>query len=117
MKNWVGQEIMPGDLVYRGARKGDSSEFKIGKVKSIDYSMRTAKVNWLWKPAVIHNKADRSHEWGVVKIDSTGTSTIDSMVLMSDNIEDGLNYSVEVCQSFIDGKINSEQLDRFLGRV
>jgi hypothetical protein len=33
MKNCWNQEILPGDLVYRGARQGNSSEYKIGIIE------------------------------------------------------------------------------------
>ena len=44
MQNWLGQEINVGDYVYRGARDGNSSTFKIGLV----VAERDDKVRVLW---------------------------------------------------------------------
>ena len=47
MKNWLGQEIEAGCVVYRGARQGDSSSFRIGVVELVR-EKGTARVKWLW---------------------------------------------------------------------
>lgn len=48
MKNWLGQEILKGDVVYRGARDGDSSSFRIGVVDLVRHEKGTARVEWRW---------------------------------------------------------------------
>lgn len=49
MKNALGQDIYPGLLVYRGARCGNSSEFKIGIVKTINEQKNIARVIWKYE--------------------------------------------------------------------
>lgn len=48
MKNWLGQDINTGDYVYRGARDGNSSSFKVGRVHSVDNNV--VAVVWLYRP-------------------------------------------------------------------
>ncbi len=47
MKNWLDQEIAVDDIVYRGARDGNSSSFKIGKVVKLSADKGTARVEWI----------------------------------------------------------------------
>lgn len=46
MKNWLGQEIEQGTVVYRGARSGNSSIFIIGVVMDVIEENRKARVDW-----------------------------------------------------------------------
>lgn len=48
MKNWLGQDIQKGDVVYRGARDGDSSSFRIGIVDLVREEKGSARVEWRW---------------------------------------------------------------------
>lgn len=48
MKNWLGQDIQAGDVVYRGAREGDSSSFRIGVVDLVREEKQSARVIWHW---------------------------------------------------------------------
>lgn len=43
--NWAGQRIEPGAAVWRGARDGNTSSFKIGRVEAADGE--TARVRWV----------------------------------------------------------------------
>ena len=47
--NFMGQNINPGDYVFRGAREGNSSSFKMGRVEDVkpDGSVR---VHWMVCP-------------------------------------------------------------------
>ncbi|AXH49236.1 hypothetical protein HWB76_gp166 [Streptomyces phage Blueeyedbeauty] len=47
MKTVWGQEVSVGTLVYRGARSGSSSEYKVGVVQS--FSKGKPRVNWLYE--------------------------------------------------------------------
>ena len=51
MHNWLNQELHVGDLVYRGARNGNSSSFKIGKIVKITPS--GIRVNWVLEPGAV----------------------------------------------------------------
>ena len=44
--NFMGQKISPGDYVFRGARSGNSSEFKMGRVVDVKPD-RSVRVHWL----------------------------------------------------------------------
>lgn len=45
--NWLGQEISAGTIVGRGARDGNTSSFKVGRVVAIK-SDGSVRVEWLW---------------------------------------------------------------------
>lgn len=48
MKNWIGQEIEVGSVVWRGARSGNTSSFKVGRV--IEYKPGDRpRVHWLYE--------------------------------------------------------------------
>ncbi len=53
MLNWIGQEIDVDTVVYRGGRQGDSSSFRLGVVKAVDTTKRTARVEWKYIPSRI----------------------------------------------------------------
>lgn len=48
MLNWLGQDIVAGTVVYRGARQGDSSEFRVGVVSKINEATGKVTVAWKW---------------------------------------------------------------------
>lgn len=48
MKNSWGQDIEVGSLVYRGARQGNSSEYKMGVVESLKPG-KPPRVKWLFE--------------------------------------------------------------------
>lgn len=47
LKNWLNQDINVGDIVYRGAREGNTSSFKIGRVKKINDDSRNVTIGWI----------------------------------------------------------------------
>ncbi|MFE5290136.1 hypothetical protein ACFRAQ_34655 [Nocardia sp. NPDC056611] len=49
MKNWLGQEIAPGCIVGRGARDGNTSSFKVGRVVKLLPEKRLVRVAWFWE--------------------------------------------------------------------
>lgn len=81
--NWMGQEIFVGDYVFRGARDGNTSSFKVGKVLSLNHEKQTARVNWLFEPMFVWNDA-RTERWEAPrKIDTKGSPSINSLCLIS----------------------------------
>lgn len=93
MKNWLGQELRIGSVVYRGARDGNTSTFKIGIIESFAASGKTARVEWhfesSWKyfdfPAGRHViwVPVRPYGYTVSKRLTKGSPGLESLVLMS----------------------------------
>lgn len=52
MKNWIGQDINVGDVVYRGARDGNTSSFKIGRVEKVNETKRLITIWWIVEQGV-----------------------------------------------------------------
>lgn len=46
LTNWLGQDIEAGTYVYRGAREGNSSSYKIGQVRRVNLQSGKATVDW-----------------------------------------------------------------------
>lgn len=87
MRNWLGQEIVPGSVVYRGARDGNSSSFKVGVVRTVDEDKHTARVDWKFQPGGWWHRKDSAGNQerltsGVSVIQGAGSPAIDSLVLV-----------------------------------
>ena len=69
-RNWAGQKLAEDDVVWRGAREGNGSSFKIGRIVSFSEGYSKARVHWLWE------------QWwdGPHQIDSYGSPTVHSLV-------------------------------------
>lgn len=87
--NWAGMTMLVGDYVWRGARDGNTSTFKIGQIESIKDGK--PRVSWkytqrgLWGgrelPPIAPEVGGRN--WGldlVVRLDSKGSPDTDSLV-------------------------------------
>lgn len=46
MKNWLGQDIEVGSIVYRGAREGNTSSYKVGRVLEVRPERAKVTVQW-----------------------------------------------------------------------
>jgi len=95
VKNWLGQEIEVGSLVYRGARDGNTSSFKVGRVISIPEG-KSPRVEWLIEPGWHKDSRFRKSGWGSKT--SYGSPSIDTLVLIDPatfdfNIEEETNWS------------------------
>lgn len=91
MRNWLGQEIIPGAVVYRGARDGNSSSFKVGVVRTVDEDKRTARVDWKFQPGGWWYRKDAAGNQerltsGVTAIQGSGSPAIGSLVLVDVNL-------------------------------
>jgi hypothetical protein len=73
LTNWLGQELRVGDWVYRGARRGNFSSFKIGIITKIDNTIVT--VNW---------RAEPGGGGGWKPLDSTSRSDYNTLVRLDD---------------------------------
>jgi hypothetical protein len=99
MRNWLGQEINVGGYVYRGARQGDSSEYKIGIVTKVTESTRKVTVKWFARPSSISLYGDQGKviKVGVVGyVDSSGTSDIDTMISVPPEVAEFARVSAEI---------------------
>lgn len=84
MKNWLGQDIELGSLVYRGAREGNGSSFKIGKVTKFELD-KPPRVQWLYEIGPGWAYVDGQYQptgekWH--KTRKTGSPALDSLVLI-----------------------------------
>lgn len=79
MRNWLGQDIQPGMYVYRGARGGNHSSFKIGQVEKLNSGKGTVKVRWLVEPSGVFTK-DRGWVNSVRYMGSMGNPSINTLV-------------------------------------
>ena len=73
-------------MVYRGARDGNSSTFKVGVVESV--KDRTARVHWKYEPSYMWRKLNGQAERVsnvVGEMDSKGSPSIDSLVVLPDD--------------------------------
>lgn len=83
--NWAGQRIEPGAVVWRGARDGNTSSFKVGRVEAVNGG--EARVRWI-----------AYHGWGGARLlgeKSVGRPSIDSLALidpttLSDKVQEAL---------------------------
>lgn len=96
MRNWLGQDVVPGAVVYRGARDGNTSTYKIGVVESI--AGGKARVHWQYEPGRVWRNTGqpgqtRDYVSAVHEMNSKGNPSIDSLILMD---EDYLEYCKEV---------------------
>lgn len=90
MLNTWGQEISIGSVVYRGARSGSSSEYKIGVVQS--FSKDKPRVNWLFANSgrwlnIGGKKQYHPHPYAL-ETGSYGTLSIESIVLVDVDLEE-----------------------------
>lgn len=95
LKNWAGQEITVGDIVWRGARDGNTSSFKIGQVVALNAEKNTAKVRWFAEPGV--KWVDGKLIDIIVTKNSTGSPSINTLALidemdLAEEIRDSILY-------------------------
>ncbi|MFE7797031.1 hypothetical protein [Nocardia sp. NPDC057440] len=77
--NWLGQTIKPGTIVGRGARDGNTSSFKVGKVISVDAEKRTARIEWLLYPAY---RPGSEVTWERFRSEHRGTPAVDTLFVL-----------------------------------
>lgn len=70
MKNWLGQDIEVGTVVYRGARLRNGSEYKVGVVSSIKDGNKV-QVEWKYEHGNLWDLIDTGQKW------SNGTTRYD----------------------------------------
>ena len=96
MINWLGQEIKVGDIVYRGARDGDSSSFKIGTVIKVYPDKQKARVEWSVEQRGQCPEYGEPPEYGAYKLqnESIGICLIHTLFLCPDDFIDKLDVKI-----------------------
>lgn len=97
VKNWLGQDIEVGSVVGRGARAGNTSDFKIGVVTKVSPDKEKVSVAWKYESARAGRWVDtgkmnwqgrpsQNYEafgYCPYKIDSVGHPSIEGVFLLS----------------------------------
>lgn len=90
MKNSWGQELKVGSVIYRGARKGNSSEYKVGVVESIKNDK--PRVKWLFQSYTRWVRIDGelvsipyAHKFGK---GSSGSPSVDGLVVVDFDLDE-----------------------------
>ena len=110
MINWLGQMLEVGDAVYRGAREGNGSTYKVGFVSKLNEDTQKVTVTWLYEPGNKWIKED-VHQLRLVtqtvpcpvrtgyKLPSVGTSNVNTLVQIDWSVvgwvEEQMNLSAE----------------------
>lgn len=99
MRNWLGQELAAGKLVYRGARDGDSSSFRVGQIMQVNNETRKVRVKWLHDQGVDwKNRGQKHHiETPIAVKPRTKESTVDgeTLVLIDPGVQDTVRLTKE----------------------
>ena len=93
MKNWIGQDIEVGSIVGRGAREGNTSSFKVGRVVKLMPDKLKVTVEWQYEPTTIYDKNNKGSYWDRVALGclpysgyvGKGSPSIDSLFLLSED--------------------------------
>lgn len=95
--NWLGQTIKVGSRVYRGAREGNSTSYKVGVVQKITERQDTAfkssyvlRVKWEFFPGIWFHGPQTQSENVVYRSDSYGSPDLNTVVLIDDDTWDYL---------------------------
>ena len=107
MYNWLGQEVEVGSVVGRGARSGNTSEFKVGLVTELFEDSGQARVFWKytssasWEtlPDGVYDDGHRRFKrgdfhgfipysgWGVTPEGNKGSKcTVESLFVLDDSV-------------------------------
>jgi hypothetical protein len=101
VRNWLGQDIQVGSVVGRGARQGNSSDFKIGVVTAL--GNRKVRVQWKFESSSFNeysaNKNGKWNEfWAFVprSVDGAGSPSIETLMLLDQETLDCAVKMVEL---------------------
>lgn len=63
VKNWLGQELNIGDLVYNARRDGNSTTMRVGRIKKFNDAKGTVQVEWVSYPSGRKIYDDETRSW------------------------------------------------------
>lgn len=112
MKNSWGQTLKVGDVVYRGARQGNSSEYKVGVVESLKPG-KPPRIRWKYEASIqwIRIDGEQLRLPSLWKMDSAGSPSIESLVVVDLDIEE-LERQAQFYKS-IDRDVNFSSMQEF----
>lgn len=125
MKNWLGQDIVAGTVVYRAARQGDTSSFRVGVVELVREEKRNARVEWKWSgtTAGVWDARKYDRHWddpnryivnGPHKYSGgKGTSDVNTLVKMDTDMLEYLNKRSELIEAARERGISESDFARF----
>lgn len=127
MLNWLGQDIQPGDIVYRGARQGDGSSFRVGEVKKINEESRKVTVKWTWEGSTLSvchapSTADYREKYESTytlpggtenEFPSAGSPTIDSVIKIDPSVLDFLKKQAQLIKAARHYRIKPDDFEKF----
>lgn len=91
MFNSWGQELKVDDVVYRGARQGNSSEYKVGVVESLKPG-KPPRIKWMFESSTKWIRVDGTQVSvpSIFKMrrPSAGSPSIDSLVVVDFDIKE-----------------------------
>lgn len=113
LKNWLSQPLQVGTPVYRGARDGNSSSFKVGRIVKVDDVKNTVRVHWLYEQGGLywyHNEVLPIEDFGgfepVRRLDSQGSPDINSLCVISEETMSDLEWNATRTEQY------KEEVDR-----
>lgn len=112
MKNSWGQTLKVGSLVYRGARQGNSSEYKVGLVESLKPG-KGPRIRWKYEASIewVRIDGEQIRVPSIWKIDSAGSPSLESLMVVDLDIEE-LERQAQFYKSF-DGNVNFSSMQEF----
>lgn len=83
IRNWLAQDIKVNSIVGRGARCGNKTEVKVGRVIDVDAEKRTVRVHWLLEPTYGWEREKGAHSWRDISAqNSKGSPNVDTLFLL-----------------------------------
>lgn len=112
MKNSWGQTLKVGDVVYRGARQGNSSEYKVGVVESLKQG-KPPRIRWKYEASVqwVRIDGEQVRIPSLWKMDSGGSPSLESLIVVDLDIEE-LERQAQFYKSF-NGNVNFSSMQEF----
>lgn len=123
MKNWLGHDIVPGAVVFRGGKQGTSSSFRVGIVELLREEKAIARVEWKWTAGNRHiwfgqvyydRHPDNYVVPGPHKAHTQRTNySINDLVRLEDSLLDYLEQRDKLCVAALHYKVKEKDFKQF----
>lgn len=133
MRNWIGQEIEVGSVVGRGARCGNTSDFKIGIVMKLVPDKFKATVEWKFSSTYVYDWIEKPSPYpngrpirervdlgyGAWETTGKGSPSIESLFLLTDQDLWRAEQSAKLVKEYNQRSGDGNPMDRqeFLDRM